>query len=104
MVAQLLTASITSRVGSVVGTAIPLDTIQFTPFLGSVQNIATTASARVTLGKAVSNRIFVTYSRDVLSATELYLLEYSESERVSWVLSRNEDHSFALDFRIRHVF
>lgn len=105
MVTQLLTASITSRVGSVVGTAIPLDTIQFTPVLGSdLNNIATGTQARVTLGKAVSDKIFVTYSRDVLSAYELYLLEYSESDRVSWVLSRNEDHSFALDFRIRHVF
>jgi hypothetical protein len=88
-----------------VGTAIPLDTIQFTPVLGSdLNNIATGTQARVTLGKAVSDKIFVTYSRDVLSAYELYLLEYSESDRVSWVLSRNEDHSFALDFRIRHVF
>ena len=107
MVTQLLTAPISSRVGSIVGTVIPLDTIQFVPLLGLDQTVGsgtTTASARVTLGKAVSDKIYLTYSREVTNALELYLLEYTQNDRVSWVLSRNEDHTFALDFRIRHIF
>jgi hypothetical protein len=67
---------------------------------------ALSPGARVTLGKRVSERVFLTYSR-ALNTTGQYdiiLLEYEESDRISWVLSRNEDRTFALDFRIRHVF
>jgi hypothetical protein len=35
----------------------------------------------------------------------LILIEYDESERMAWVLSRNEDsQTYALEFRVRHVF
>jgi hypothetical protein len=46
----------------------------------------------------------VTYSRTLNQQYEIILVEYDQSDRLSWVLSRNEDRSFALDFRIRHVF
>lgn len=106
MAAQLLTAPLSSRVGDIVGTFTPFDTFQFVPLLGLDPTVGsgTTTSARVTLGKAVSSKVYLTYSRDVTNAMELYLLEYTENDRVSWVLSRNEDHTFALDFRIRHIF
>ena len=32
------------------------------------------------------------------------LLEYDQSDRTSWVLTRNEDDSYALDFRVRKEF
>ena len=32
------------------------------------------------------------------------LLEYDQSDRLSWILSRNEDRTYALDVRVRHVF
>jgi hypothetical protein len=106
MATQILTAPIASRVGDIVGAVVPLDTIQFVPLLGLDPSVGTgtSTSARVTLGKAVSDKLYLTYSRDVTTAEELILLEYTESDRVSWVLSRNEDHTFALDFRIRHIF
>jgi translocation and assembly module TamB len=106
MATQIVTAPISSRVGSFVGAVIPLDTIQFVPLLGLDPTVGsgTNTSARVTLGKAVSDKIYLTYSRDVTTAVELILLEYAQNDRVSWVLSRNEDHTFALDFRIRHIF
>jgi hypothetical protein len=48
----------------------------------------------------------VTYSRALNTATEyeVILIEYDQNDRLSWVLSRNEDRTFALDFRIRYVF
>jgi hypothetical protein len=53
----------------------------------------------------VSPNLFLTYSRALSSLqNDIVLLEYTQNERVSWILSRNEDRSFALDFRIRHVF
>jgi hypothetical protein len=35
---------------------------------------------------------------------DIFLVEYEQNERISWLLSRNEDRTFALDFRIRHVY
>jgi hypothetical protein len=106
MATQVVTAPISSRVGDIVGKAIPLDTIQFVPLLGLDPSVGTgtSTSARVTLGKAVSDKMYLMYSRDVTTAMELIVLEYTQNDRVSWVLSRNEDHTFALDFRIRHIF
>ncbi len=106
MATQVVTAPIASRVGDIVGTVIPIDTIQFVPLLGLDPSVGTgtSTSARVTLGKAVSDKMYLMYSRDVTTAMELVVLEYTQNDRVSWVLSRNEDHTFALDFRIRQIF
>jgi hypothetical protein len=106
MATQVVTAPIASRVGDIVGTVIPIDTFQVVPLLGLDPSVGTgtSTSARVTLGKAVSDKMYLMYSRDVTTAMELVVLEYTQNDRVSWVLSRNEDHTFALDFRIRHIF
>jgi translocation and assembly module TamB len=107
MAAQLLALPLSAKIGSVVQRTIPFDTFSIVPLLGNEAAVsATTAGARVTLGKRVSERVFLTYSR-ALNASRQYdivLIEYEQSERVSWVLSRNEDRTYALDFRIRHVF
>ncbi len=104
--AVLITNQLTSRVGAAVQQTGALDTVQITPLLTNetaFQQINTTA--RITLGKRISPRLFLTYST-TLSGTEqqVIFLEYDQSDRMSWVLSRNEDRTFALDFRIRHVF
>ncbi len=106
--AVLLTAPISSRVGEVVEKTLPVDTVQITPLLQtqtdtSLQQL--NPSARITFAKRISGRVTLTYSRTVSGIQdELILLEYDQSDRVSWVLSRNEDRTLALDFRIRHVF
>ena len=82
------------------------DAVQITPMLTNENTIQqTNATARVTLNRRISNRVFLTYSRSVSGPQEeIILLEYDQNDRLSWVLSRNEDRSFALDFRIRYVF
>ena len=35
---------------------------------------------------------------------QVILLEYDQTDRFSWILSRNEDRTYALDVRVRHVF
>jgi translocation and assembly module TamB len=105
--ANLLASPLTSLVGSLAERTVGLDTVQVTPVLAgessSLQQFNPTA--RVTLGKRISDRVFLTYSRTLSGQQdELILLEYEESDRVSWVLSRNEDRTFALDFRIRYAF
>ncbi len=63
-------------------------------------------TARVTIGKRISNRIFLTYARTLSSSTrdEIILLEFDESDTLSWVLSQNEDRTYALEVRKRHTF
>jgi hypothetical protein len=60
----------------------------------------------VIVGKQISSRAYLSYTRTLNSSNsnEFILLEFEQSDRLSWILSRNEDRTFALDFRIRHVF
>jgi hypothetical protein len=105
--AQIIAAPITSRVGSVFERGFPvIDTFQFAPLLDAEFGQRLNPSARVTLGTRISSRLYLTYSRTVgADQAELILIEYEQSDRVSWVLSRNnEDRTFALDFRVRYVF
>jgi hypothetical protein len=62
--------------------------------------------ARVTIGQRLSDRVYLTYSRSLTQSTrnQIILLEYDQTDRLSWVLSRNEDRTYAIDVRVRHVF
>jgi autotransporter translocation and assembly factor TamB len=104
--AAFLTSVLTSRVGDVVEQTGVVDTVQITPVLSSQTSFQRqNPSARITLGRRISPRVFLTYSRTVGDREEeIILLEYDQNDRLSWVLSRNEDRTFALDFRLRYVF
>jgi translocation and assembly module TamB len=104
--AALLASPLTSRVGAAFERTGAFDTVQITPVLTSEEAFQQlNPTARVTFGKRVSPRVFLTYSRTIGGLEEeIILLEYDQSDRMSWVLSRNEDRTFALDFRIRYVF
>jgi len=103
---QQLFSAIWNRVGGgAVERTIPFDTLQVTPQLGNeVALQQLTPGAKITLGKRISAKTYFTYSRGLTNNIEVYVVEYAASDRVSWVLTRNEDHTFALDFRIRHVY
>lgn len=107
--AQIIASPITSRVGSVFE-RFPVDTVQFTPLLFDDQGSQKlNPSARVTIGQRISSRVYLTYSRTVGGSgidrtDEILLIEYEQTDRISWVLSRNEDRTFALDFRVRYIF
>ena len=105
--ARLLASPLVSQVGRVVERTLGVDTVQITPqLLGEntdLQQIQ--AGARLTVGKRISSRAFLTYARSLRGLHhEVILLEYDQSDRLSWIISRNEDRSFALDFRVRHSF
>jgi basic membrane lipoprotein Med (substrate-binding protein (PBP1-ABC) superfamily) len=63
-------------------------------------------TARLTVGKRISDKVYITFSRSINTAGNdlIVLLEYDQSAKLSWVLSRNEDGTYALDARVRHVF
>jgi translocation and assembly module TamB len=104
--AVLLTSPISSRLGNAFTEALPLTNVQITPMLGNTDSLQQlNPSARITVGRRISNNVYLTYSVALNDAqSELILLEYDQSDRLSWVLSRNGDRTFALDFRIRYVF
>jgi translocation and assembly module TamB len=107
---QLLATPLSSEVGRVVEQTFGVDTFQLSPSLVDPYSQTTTLrvnpSARVTIGKRISDRIFLTFSRSINADRndQIILLEYNESDLVSWILSRNEDQTYAIEFRVRHTF
>jgi translocation and assembly module TamB len=105
----LLATPLSSGVGRVVEQTFGVDTFQVTPSFIDPYNQATSRvnpSARVTIGKRISDRVYLTFSRSLSSSRDdqILLLEYDESDRLSWILSRNEDSTYAIDLRVRHAF
>jgi hypothetical protein len=105
--ARLLATPLSSPVGRVVEQTLGIDTVQITPLIGELSTIqALNPAARVTIGKRISSRVYVTFSQALGGGhtEQIILIEYDQSDRLGWVLSRNEDGTFALDFRVRHTF
>jgi len=106
--ARLLASPISSNVQRAVEQTFGLDSVQITPFFvdPNQQTARFTPGARVTIGKRISDRIYLTYSRSLTSAAQdqVILLEYDQSDRLSWILTQNEDRTYALDVRVRYVF
>jgi translocation and assembly module TamB len=105
--ARLLTSPISGEIGKVVEETFGVDTFQLTPLVSDPSQLSSrfNPSARLTIGKRISKRAYLTFSRSLTtSSDQIILLEYDASDRTSWVLTRNEDDSYALDFRVRKEF
>ena len=106
-VARMLVSPISGQIGDVVEQTFGVDTFQLTPLVSdpTQQSSRFNPSARLTIGKRISNRAYLTFSRSMGSTTDqIILLEYDQSDRISWILTRNEDDSYALDIRVRKEF
>src|SRR5262249_49542266 len=106
---QALTSPISSEVGRVVEQAVGVATFQLAPSpLGPTnqESPRLNPTLGVTIAKRISDRAYVTYSRSLNSAVydQIILLEYDATDRLSWLLSRNEDQTYALEFRVRRAF
>jgi autotransporter translocation and assembly factor TamB len=107
--ARLLASPIASEVGRVVEETFGVDSVQITPLLSDMsaqESSRITPSARLTVGKRISDRVYLTYSRALNASTrdEIILLEFNQSDRLAWVVSQNEDRTYAVDVRVRRVF
>jgi translocation and assembly module TamB len=106
--ARALASPVSSEVGRVVEQTFGVDTFQITPSIidPNTQSSRLDLAARVTVGKRVSDRVYLTYSRSLSSSTrdQIILLEYDQSDRYSWLLSRNEDKTYAIELRVRRTF
>ena len=86
-----------------------IDTFEITPALddpAALQSTQIVPTARVRIGKRISDRAYLTFSRAVSGSNQdlIVMLEYDASDRLSWVLSQNEDRTYAIDVRVRHAF
>jgi len=107
--ARLLTSPLSSGVGRVVEESFGVDTFQITPSLGdpsAKQSAQLNPTARVLIGKRISDRGHITFSRALSGANRdlIVVLEFDQTDRLAWILSQNEDRTYALDFRVRHAF
>jgi len=107
----VVAAPLSSEVGKVVEHTFGIDTFQLSPSFIDPTNLQGSSrlnpTARLTVGKRISDRVYLTFSRSLGTTIndQIVLLEYEESDRLSWILSRNEDsQTYALEFRVRHVF
>ncbi|MGE3473601.1 MAG: translocation/assembly module TamB domain-containing protein [Vicinamibacterales bacterium] len=105
-----LTGALSAEVGKVVQETFGVDTFQITPLLvdpyQQVGGLTVNPAARVTIGKRLSDRIYLTYVRSLSSSErdQIILLEYDQSDTLGWVLSQNEDGTYAIEVRKRVAF
>jgi len=107
--ARLLSGPIFSEVGHVVEQAFGVETFQITPLVGAdplQQSSRFNPGARLTIGKRVSERVYLTYARSLNSSNrdQIILIEFDQTDRLSWIFTRNEDETYAVDLRVRHTF
>jgi translocation and assembly module TamB len=107
---RALTGALSEEVGRVVEQTFGVDTFQITPMLmdpyQDTTRLSVNPAARVTIGKRISDRVYLTYARSLSSTSidEIILLEYDQDDSLGWVLSQNEDRTYALEVRKRHLF
>jgi hypothetical protein len=100
--ARLLTGSLSAPVNRAVEQTLGVD-LQITPYIGGETDPF--SSARLIVGKRLSNRAYVTFARPlgtVAGATQILVLEYDQNERLGWVVTQNGDRTFSIDFRVQH--
>lgn len=107
--ARLLGSPLFSEVGRVVEQTFGVDTFQITPLVGTnpfQQSSRFNPAARLTIGKQVSERVYMTYARSLNSSNrdQIMLIEFDQTDRLSWIFTKNEDETYSLDIRVRHVF
>jgi translocation and assembly module TamB len=105
---QAAAGPVSSQVSRALEQAFGVDRVQITPsFLDRNQASARLEpSVRLRLEERLSERLFLTYSRSLSSSSpdEIIMLEFDYTDQITWVFSRNEDQTYALEVRMRHAF
>ena len=102
--ARVIASPISAPVRRVVEETFRLDTAQVTPTIGNESDPLT--GARLLLGKRLSPRAFLTYSRALGTAdrNQIIVLEYDQSDRLGFVITQIDESRFAIDLRVRRRF
>jgi translocation and assembly module TamB len=98
---SLLYGQAAALIGSRVGTLFGVDRLRIDPLTTG----DSVSAARVTVGKRLSRKVYVTYSVDPSSTAQQILeVEWRVSDELMLVLTQNGDGSYALDTRWRRRF
>ena len=107
MFLRLTVGSITGSVSRAVEHTFGIDTVAIVTGLGSSVD-PLTPTARLVLGKRISDRAYLTYSQALSTTTNgsdmVIVLEYDQSDRLGWVFTQTGARTFAMDFRVRRTF
>ena len=105
---QALTSPISTEMTKVLQQTVGLDTFQLSPsFVDPTNASRLNPTARLTIGKRISDRAFLTFSRSLNTTfnDQIIQLEFDQTDRLYWLISRNEDQqTYAVEFRVRHAF
>ncbi len=99
---RLAAGPIAAPVSRVLEQTFGVSTVQIAPSLGT-ENDPLTPTARLIIGKRISSRAYLTFSR-ALGTTQreqIIILEYDQTQNFGWVLTQNGDRTFSVDFRVR---
>jgi hypothetical protein len=102
---QVLAGPLAAPVTRAVEQTFGINTVQLAPSLGT-QNDPLTPTARLIIGKRLSDRAYLTFSR-ALGTTQreqIIVLEYDQTDRLGWILTQTGDRTFSIDFRVRRSF
>ncbi|MFN0119358.1 MAG: translocation/assembly module TamB domain-containing protein [Blastocatellia bacterium] len=102
-VAQVATQSLSRSIESnVTGRLFGLNRFSIDPLL---TGRGADPTARITVGRRVTRDLSITYSTNVASnQDQVILIEYRASDKMSFVASREQNGTFALDIRLRKRF
>ena len=105
---RALTNSLSSEISRTLQDALAVESFQVTTSLldPNQQSARLDPAARVTILKRVNNKMYITFSRSLSSSTrdQVIVVEIDQTDQLSWILSRNEDGTYALDLRVRRTF
>jgi hypothetical protein len=104
---QGLARALTGSVSAPVNRAFEeIANVQITPTLSGSETDVLTPSARIIIGRRISNRAYLTYSRSLgnTQRDQVLILEYDQNDRVGWIVTQNGDNSFSIEFRVRNRF
>jgi hypothetical protein len=105
MFLRIAVGSITGSVSRAVEQTFGIDSVTIVTGLGSAAD-PLTPTARLVLGKRLSNQAYLTYSKALSTTTngdQVFVLEYDHSDRLGWVLTQT-GNTFAIEFRVRRTF
>jgi hypothetical protein len=103
---RLLTSPFSAPVGKIAEEVLGSGaTVLIRPTIGTDADPFET-SAHLVIGKRISSRAYLTFSRALGNSTreQIIVLEYDQNDRIGWIITQNGDRTFAVDFRVRHVF
>jgi hypothetical protein len=105
MFLRIAVGSITGSVSRAVEQTFGIDSVAIVTGLGSAVD-PLTPTARLVLGKRLSDRAYLTYSKALTSTTngdQVVVLEYDHSDRLGWILTQT-GNTYAIEFRVRRTF